>query len=52
MIADEIVLVMQADMEACFKACSEYVLSSIIVNYKAEGSEFKGSNPQANLSLR
>jgi len=36
-IADEIVEVMQPDAETCFKVCSEYVLSSVILHLQTRG---------------
>jgi hypothetical protein len=36
-IADEIVSVMQADSETCFKICTEYVLSGIIPHLQKKG---------------
>jgi hypothetical protein len=50
-IADEVIAVMQPDAEACFKVCSEYVLSSVIRHLENRGfkvqkveasGEFKG----------
>ena len=36
-IADEILAVMHADNETCFKVCSEYVLSSVVDHLRSKG---------------
>jgi hypothetical protein len=36
-IADEIIAVMQADSETCFKVCSEFVLSNVIDHLERKG---------------
>ena len=36
-IANEIITVMQPDSETCFKVCSEYVLSSVVVYLQSQG---------------
>jgi len=36
-IVNEIITVMQPDSETCFKVCSEYVLSSVVVYLQSQG---------------
>ena len=36
-IANEIITVMQPDSETCFKVCSEYVLSSVVLYLQSQG---------------
>ena len=49
-IADEIITVMQADSETCFKVCSEYVLSSVIDHLQNKG--FKVEKVQSTGELK
>ncbi len=49
-IADEIVAVMQPDSETCFKVCSEYVLSGVIVHLESQG--FKVQKVESPLALK
>ncbi len=49
-IADEIVAVMQPDSETCFKICSEYVLSGVIVHLENQG--FKVQKVESPLTLK
>src|SRR5208283_4679576 len=49
-IADEIVAVMQPDSETCFKICSEYVLSGVIVHLESQG--FKVQKVESPLAFK
>jgi hypothetical protein len=49
-IADEIVAVMQPDSETCFKICSEYVLSGVILHLESLG--FKVQKVESPLTLK
>ena len=49
-IAKEIVSVMQPDSETCFKICSEYVLSGVIVHLESQG--FKVQKVESPLAFK